>query len=267
MGEELRLQINPLYRWVRNVSDRAFHWRTLLTILDSRFFSTMYIWLLIVPSAAKFLEEVPERVRVQPFGSQPLLELSLELPFSWVVLYAAAVFFVVARFLYVVVCPDFIREYSNAGEAQIRGLTVQYIASELRDFMRTYFRKSIPLTDAESDNLEDILAQYRIESSHLLMMRQLNAPIGKELSELFERKMISEDSARSDRYRVEGNGGILIIEKEQFFKHVFWDLHRFQDASYPVARAVCSLLVVIGAICVVYVTIEGAVFVMNVVSG
>jgi hypothetical protein len=265
MVEELRLQLVPLYRWVRNASDRAFQWRTLLTILDSRLFSTMYIWLLIVPSAAKFLQKAPERVKVQPFGSQPLVELSLELPFSWVVLYAAAAVFVSARLIYVLFCPKFIRDYSNAGEAQVRGLTVQYIASELRDFMRNYFRRSIPLTNTENDNLEDILAQYRIDSSHLIMMRQLSTPIGEELSEQLERKLITEDSARPDRYRVEGNGGLLIVEKEQFFKHVFWDLHRFQDTSYPIARAVCSLLVVVGAICICYVAIEGAMFVVEVV--
>jgi len=226
----------------------------------------LYIWLLIVPTVAKIFEEFPASVKIAPFNSSPILDLSLELPFSWVILYAAALMFVIARLLYVFFCPRFLREYASAGEAQIRGLTVQYIASEARDFLRAYFRKGFPLIQVEKDNLNDILEQYRVDSTRLIIMMELNRPIGSELAELLERKVLNEDSRRPDRYRIEGNGGDLVIEKDQFFKHVFWDLTRFQDASFPIARAICSLLVVFGSNAVLYVALEGALFVMQVVA-
>jgi hypothetical protein len=75
------------------------------------------------------------------FGKQ--LELSLELPFSWKLLYFGTVSAAIASFVYMVRCPSIIRDYDCPSEMRKEGKGAQYIARSLLEVADTYRSRGV----------------------------------------------------------------------------------------------------------------------------
>lgn len=241
----------------------AFSWRTLYLVLEARVFANLYIWLLIVPWLVNLTSHLPPTVSLTPFNSSPAINLQLSLPFSWYVLYFSGVSFVLARLVYLYFCPRFLRQFDNAGDAKSHGLTVQYIGNESRDFLVSYFRKPARVSDAELDRLADIFQRYYIDDAKISVFRSMKIPIGPSIRDALERVVVKESPSSPSHYTISEYGPIGTVEKEQFFKQIFWDLHRFQDFAYPVARGVCTFLIAVGSILFAAVAVQGLVYVLK----
>lgn len=90
---------------------KNFQWSFLNKIQDVKFISSMYIWIFVVPIAAKLLSKTNEIIFVTIFNHP--FELNLGLPFSWKMFYFSALFFTIATVIYQTKCPRLIREYPN----------------------------------------------------------------------------------------------------------------------------------------------------------
>ena len=94
--------------WKRFFRSLIPTWRTLNYLSTSRAIHSANIWALVVPVAAKLMEHVQDVVTIELFG-HPFL-VSLSLPFSWKVLFVAALAFLLANLIFALFCPPLIKE-------------------------------------------------------------------------------------------------------------------------------------------------------------
>jgi hypothetical protein len=84
-------------------------WSGIRRIQEIKLISSMYIWIFMVPIAAKVLSRVEEIVTVRIFDYQ--FEVFLTLPFSWNVFYFSAIFFALATLLHRLTGPRLILDH------------------------------------------------------------------------------------------------------------------------------------------------------------
>lgn len=92
----------------------AIGWINLRRLGESRMVQTSYIWMVLVPIFARTLEHVKSPVKVNLFGAEHLINLTL--PFSWYLFYFSALAFACGSLLYRIYCPAMISEFSNFRE-------------------------------------------------------------------------------------------------------------------------------------------------------
>lgn len=86
-----------------------FNWSQLNKIKDIKLISSMYIWVFIVPIAAKVLSLTSDIATITVFSYT--FDVNLSLPFSWKLFYFSALFFALATLIYQTRCPRLIKEY------------------------------------------------------------------------------------------------------------------------------------------------------------
>lgn len=136
LGTAFRWVFRPVRRLGAWMADRA-NWSMLGLVGNTRLLRTSFVWLILVPIAAKalgpvagtyewssdglnrvteeFLQECPE-----PMG----VRFAIRLPFSWITFYVMAVAFFLGELVYVAGCPRIVKAYrtyadyrsSHAGE-------------------------------------------------------------------------------------------------------------------------------------------------------
>jgi hypothetical protein len=93
------------------VKQIEFNWSQLNQIKDVKIISSMYIWIFIVPIAAKILSLTSDMATITVFDYT--FDVNLGLPFSWRLFYFSALFFALATLIYQARCPKFIKDYST----------------------------------------------------------------------------------------------------------------------------------------------------------
>jgi hypothetical protein len=88
-------------------------WSFLRSLRTNRLVSSTYIWLIIVPLAAKATSGLNESLSFETAGT--MHSISLTLPFSLQVFFLSALMFVIGNILFVVFSPKFIKLYSDFG--------------------------------------------------------------------------------------------------------------------------------------------------------
>ncbi|GBO56804.1 hypothetical protein APA_5139 [Pseudanabaena sp. lw0831] len=83
-------------------------WSTLRRLGENKSVRSANIWAIVVPISAKLLERVQGVVTVELFGHK--FPINLTLPFSWKVLFFAAIFFLLANIIFAIWCPKLIKE-------------------------------------------------------------------------------------------------------------------------------------------------------------
>lgn len=89
-----------------------------------------YLWIVVVPIAAKFVSLLTSPISL-PLSDEYKLTLPVELPFSWKFFYVAALSFAVARFIYSICCPKLIKDYDSLSDYQADGRGGAYLLEEL----------------------------------------------------------------------------------------------------------------------------------------
>lgn len=100
-----------------------FTWAQLRRFQDHKLFTSMYVWLLIVPIFAKISEKMSEQASVSIFGVS--LQLSLSLPFSWQIFYFSAISIVIANVIFQIYCPDIVKDHPNFAHFKSEGKELQ----------------------------------------------------------------------------------------------------------------------------------------------
>jgi len=108
-------------------------WSSTTSLSKSKIVRSSYIWLFIVPLAAKFLSSLEDPMPVMLLGGIHNLELSL--PFSWTYLFYAACAFSAANLLYAVFCPKILSEYKSFKEYHEQGRTPNEICTAYKQLM------------------------------------------------------------------------------------------------------------------------------------
>ena len=125
-------------------------WRMLRRLGNSRLLATSYIWLLIVPVAAKLLHPIAgQHVLPARWLGHPV-SITIALPFNWYVFYAAAIAFAGAQAIYARACPFIVRRFADYGEyrtarvgAHLLRDYVEHLAPKLGNEVMTSIRDSV----------------------------------------------------------------------------------------------------------------------------
>ncbi|WP_319557688.1 hypothetical protein [Thiomicrorhabdus sp.] len=106
-------------------------WSSQRTIANSRIVKTSVIWLFIVPFVAKLLSTIDDVIQLTIFEGS--ISISTVLPFSWQLLFFAAISFTIAGIIYSTVCPEIVKNYENYAQFESVGKTRLQINSALKN--------------------------------------------------------------------------------------------------------------------------------------
>ncbi len=86
-------------------------WDKLRGLGRNRVIRSSYFWFVVVPIAANLMQPVPPELSVSLFGAH--FSIATTLPFSWKLLFFAALFFALASLLFSWRCPTIINRYES----------------------------------------------------------------------------------------------------------------------------------------------------------
>ena len=132
------------------IVDRIPTWDGLNRLGKSRVLQTSYVWLLVVPTAAKILGALESPIVLTGLGQG--LRFTLELPFSWKLFYFSAVAISLGGIIYTTRCPKLVRSFSTFADFEAEGRELEYLRSygerltglELRDRAKRAFGGEVP---------------------------------------------------------------------------------------------------------------------------
>ncbi|MDP3315814.1 MAG: hypothetical protein Q8M47_07085 [Devosia sp.] len=114
----LKKMLNPLpWQWYRDFFALSY----------LRYMAT---WFAIVPAVASIFALVPRQVRL-PF-TDPKIQLTLSLPFTWQVLWLGSLFFLGAFVVYQIRVPVFVRRYHSLDSYLAKGHSPRWISWECK---------------------------------------------------------------------------------------------------------------------------------------
>lgn len=229
-------------------------WLALNAVLEHRFFARIYIWIFVLPVIANIVQRFPKEIKLH-FSEAQVLTVQLDLPFSWYLLYIAAVFSYVAYGIYIALCPSFLRAFASAGEALHAGITIQYIRQAQQDFVSTYFRDSYSVSNNEEDAVRRMCSQLRVDMASL--EASLPNPDGSKLAKLLGSAVLTTKEG-GDVYEFWDSAR---IQRDQLFKHLFHDLIRLQNVSYPKTRTTATCLLALALLLLLIVVFQGGYYV------
>jgi hypothetical protein len=109
-------------------------WTEIAEKTGTTFVRSNYVWLGLVPAAAKILQDFGDRVVLSIGGES--IELVTQLPFSWQLFFWGAVAFVVAHVTYWLSCPELIRKFRDFEDYERRGYSPRRIFDAYDQYRR-----------------------------------------------------------------------------------------------------------------------------------
>jgi hypothetical protein len=103
----------------KNFICRYIDWSELKKIPGNKLVATSYIWIVIVPIAAKITSKIEDVISFEVGNIDH--QLVLELPFSWQLFFWSALFFTVGNALFLLLCPFIVKRYENFEDFKLRG--------------------------------------------------------------------------------------------------------------------------------------------------
>ncbi len=134
------------------IQERWLPWVSLTGFGNSRLVRSSLLWLAVVPVVAKVMAPLPDRLRINDDA-----EILLRLPFSWKVLFLAALLYALGTLLYLTKCPRLIRLYSDYGQLSNAGVTPQGLSHLFTQVLRTVPK---PKTDFLPVRVRDSVAHF-----------------------------------------------------------------------------------------------------------
>ena len=119
------------------------NWTIVNSFGQSRFSKNSYVFLVLVPIAAKFLQNIQSPVEIL-FGGK-VHEIQLQLPFNWYVFYFGASLFSLASLIYVLYCPTLIKRFKDYGEFVKSGESDRYLDLMRERHLNESEKKLLPI--------------------------------------------------------------------------------------------------------------------------
>ncbi|MCJ8337591.1 MAG: hypothetical protein MJK10_03890 [Pseudomonadales bacterium] len=110
-------------------------WSYARHLADSAIVKSSYIWLLVVPIAAKLLSNTEGSLGVIIFGET--VDVPLSLPFSWQLFFYAAIVFSCANVIYTIRCPKTLKAYRSFQEYEKQGRDPLELSLEFKELVFT----------------------------------------------------------------------------------------------------------------------------------
>lgn len=227
------------------------HWNKLSKIGKLRIINRTYIYLIIVPIVAKIFEKVSSPLSVPFMG--PEFQLTLELPFSWKLIYLAALVFTIASILFNGFIPNMIEENNSYGDFLASNKTI----SHLSDYL-----DNIGVTESwvESKGLDVDVVNA---SSTTIVIDKLGININDADNSTDYKRITALYGLVKLRYFLaeENRGSMEFIEKMKV--NQFWRTFNVCNRHNVCLRVLISLLYLVGFSIVGYVIIESIMVVLQ----
>jgi hypothetical protein len=110
---------------IESAIEKYFRWSTLYDMGNSRLLRTSYVWLIVVPIAAKLLVGVNELLTFSVYGQEFQIEPGL--PFSWKAFYFSSVSFSVAGLIYSFRCEGLAKHFRTFADYENEGRGVRQL--------------------------------------------------------------------------------------------------------------------------------------------
>lgn len=111
-------------------------WKQIRELTDNPFSRGMYFWVFFVPIVAKSLALVESPLNIKIFGAS--LNVQLELPFSWVAFFSAALLFAMVNLLYQIFAPQIIKDHPDFKHFDESGKKHDQLADYYLDALESY---------------------------------------------------------------------------------------------------------------------------------
>ena len=108
-----------------NNKNYSISWILINSLGKLRFSRSSYYYIVIIPILVKSLENINNPISLNFGGTD--IQLNLELPFSWYLFYFGAVAIAIGSIIYLIFCPELIKEYNNYGEFLDAGESDDYL--------------------------------------------------------------------------------------------------------------------------------------------
>lgn len=219
-------------------------WVALRAVLETKAVKTASVWLVLVPVLLTFTSEFPERYSAAPLGGNEPISFVLKFPFNWYLFYFAAVCFFLARLVYVVFCPEFIKKYSSAADATSAGITASSVRDYASDYLAEITSKKNPLSP-EGLRLNSFLSE--ITGSSNIVGEHWDAGSGENLIQSKVAAAHIRDLPDTGTYlrafKLTGNEDEdeKLLTSTLVWKFIYW-----LNYSKPFARALCAICVLCG---------------------
>ena len=104
--------VNKIFKLVSGTPKGViWTWDTIKGFGEAKALKASYVFLIMVPLAARFLDGGPNKLLFNFHGNQFVFNLTV--PFSWTVLYVSAILASIAGVMYEMICPKLVKDYSN----------------------------------------------------------------------------------------------------------------------------------------------------------
>jgi hypothetical protein len=138
----LSLKMKKCIEWVKENWEKWISWGSIRAIHNSKFISSMYLWLFVVPVVKKMLSKINEPFEFSFGNIQKVYTFDLQSPFSWDMFFYSALFFVVGNTIFFIASPELIKYFRDYGEylgsrRNIRHLG-SFVPKELREKRKSF---------------------------------------------------------------------------------------------------------------------------------
>jgi len=137
-------------------------WLSLRDIQKSKFISSMYIWLIIVPIAAKLLSKINNELVFTAFDQE--IHIVLSLPFSWQAFFFCSLCFSFANTVVLVFCPKVIKEHLSfsgfRGDGKSDNQLEEYFNQEEIKFHRYVKPQGVDLSVGEKQHEQKLSMDF-----------------------------------------------------------------------------------------------------------
>ncbi|EJG0412268.1 hypothetical protein C4D16_RS17500 [Vibrio parahaemolyticus] len=199
------------------------NWCDLKKIGDTKFVTSMYVWIFVVPLLVKAFEYVEDDKLVFHIFQQPL-SISTSLPFSWAMFYFSALCLALGNLVYLMKCPKIIKEHPTYQSYLNEGKKLKQLEQYCEDIS---FNWGALANEIESKRLQISNAKrdiYRVVNNQAEHYKDIDV----------------EDPV-----------------------HYFWPIHEFADVKFVLYRYICLLLFSVGFVLFGVVTTQNLLTVIS----
>lgn len=220
-------------------------WSTMKSVLEARIISSVSVWLIAVPILLNLTSEFPERYFAAPFGGTQQITFVLEVPINWYLLYFSAICFAIAKLLYLVWCPQFIRKYGSSASASSDGVTAELVRDYASDYLTSIGKKKLNRQSPEGQRLNSFLLELTNEGN----------AVGQHWDGSLKQETLQSFVAGSHVREIPGTGTYLRTpkltgeeeeDKKRLTSLLLWKFIDWLDHARVASRGLISLLLIFG---------------------
>jgi len=161
------------YKSVKDIILRKMDWVSISKVGGSKFIQSFSIWIMLVPIIAKLFGNLPDIIEVRLFGSTFFFDIVL--PFGLSIFYFSALSFGVANIIYLISCPQIIKNYENAGDFYNKRGSVSELSYYSKKINSNTYNSQFTKLSSSSNNSEQIksdifsglVSDYKLNNTYI----------------------------------------------------------------------------------------------------